>query len=192
MSVSPWMQPVLWWCVVVFQLQFWQKIWYKLLFSPWCIVLWIGPNIHCYSITLQLLGVVGELVSPTHPQVGPLDSCFRKQCLPCLKDGALPGPCFVHLASLAVLAGSLTLSSAMFCVLGQPNVLPLGWPGIGSTSTVACVVCLNYLQLKWPPAYWKQQGFRTNVLVPECSKVALFLGTFFVFLDKRFGKVCFV
>ncbi len=42
MSVSPWMQPVLWWCVVVFQLQFWQKIWYKLLFSPQCIVLQIG------------------------------------------------------------------------------------------------------------------------------------------------------
>jgi hypothetical protein len=42
MSVSPWMQPVLWWCVVVFQLQFWQKIWYKLLFSPQCIVLQIS------------------------------------------------------------------------------------------------------------------------------------------------------
>jgi hypothetical protein len=46
-------------------------------------------------LTLQLLGVVGELVSPSHPQVATLDSCFRKKCLPCLKDGALPGPCFV-------------------------------------------------------------------------------------------------
>lgn len=42
MSVSPWMQPVLWWRVVVFQLQFWPKIWYKLLCSPQCIVLQIG------------------------------------------------------------------------------------------------------------------------------------------------------
>jgi hypothetical protein len=80
-------------------------------------------------LTLQLLGVVGELVSPSHPQVATLDSCFRKKCLPCLKDGALPGPCFVHLASLAVLPGSLTLTLAMFCVY-SPAPMYCHWAGL--------------------------------------------------------------
>jgi hypothetical protein len=64
--------------------------------------------------------------------------------------------------------------------------LPLAVPRLLLVYSVGTTYSLNDLR-----AYWKQQGFRTNVLVPECSKVDLFLGTFFVFLEKRFGKVCF-
>lgn len=186
MSVSPWMQPVLWWCIVVFQLQFWQKIWYKLLFSPQCIVLQISlkhsllfnytpATWGCWGISITLspssraTGLMFQETTFAMPErwctAWAMFCALGPAWLYCQAPWHSHWPCFVYFAS--------------------PDVLPLGWSAIGSTSTVARVVCLNYLQLKWPWAYWRQRAFRTNVAVPECSKVGLFLGTFFVFFGQK-------
>jgi hypothetical protein len=190
MSVSPWMQPVLWWRVVVFQLQFWPKIWYKLLCSPQCIVLQIGlKHSLLFHYTPATWGCWGISITPP-PSSRATRLMFQETmfampvrwCPAWAMFCALGEPgCTASLPDTHI--GHVLCTRQPWCIATRP-----AWPAIGSTSTVACVVCLNYLQLKWPGAYWKQQAFRTNVLVPECSKVGLFLGTFFVFLDKRFGQ----